>query len=578
MPKLSVRTKLVGGYAVVIVVMAILTLFAHNQLSAGAGRTRDLAGSRFPAVSLVGDLQATLREYRSYQYPRAVNGTKPATVKAMDVVLTKDEKAMDTLLSQYPAYGQNATDRAFAATYANQWKAYQDAMTGYQTPADRGDLPGALAILEGPKVQTYVDADVTLSKWKAALVKGADTARAQSEHETSSAQRLLLILLGVGIVFAAALALLISRGIQRSVNDVLTTLRKLRDHCTLELRGGLQAVAGGDLTVGVTPCTPPIERISGDEIGEVATAVNEIRENTVASVVAYNETRSALSQMIGEVQTTAATVTGASNGVAHTSHDTGRAVHEIAEAVGEMARGAEEQVRMIDAARTAAEETTRAAQEARTVAQEGAGAADEATTAMTAVRESTVLASEAIRALASKSGEIGGIVETITGISEQTNLLALNAAIEAARAGDSGRGFAVVAEEVRQLAEESQRAAAAIGSLIAEVQSETDRAVQVVEAGAQRSDEGAAVVEQARAAFDRIAGAVDDITQRIVEIATATAEVAAVAEQSSASTEEVSASTQETSASTQEIAAAAEQLAAGAQQLQEMVSRFKLVR
>jgi methyl-accepting chemotaxis protein len=194
---------------------------------------------------------------------------------------------------------------------------------------------------------------------------------------------------------------------------------------------------------------------------------------------------------------------------------------------------------------------------------------------MAAVNDSTVQVTEAIGTLAAKSEQIGGIVDTITGLADQTNLLALNAAIEAARAGDQGRGFAVVAEEVRKLAEQSQEAAGKISGLIGEIQSETERVVSVVGTASERTQQGTEIVEQARQAFTAIDRAVADVTTKVGEIAQATGEVASVAQQTSASTEQVSASTQETSASAEELAASAQELAATATTLEGLVSRFK---
>jgi methyl-accepting chemotaxis protein len=440
------------------------------------------------------------------------------------------------------------------------------------------------------------------------LVKSMrDDARAADAHITSvhaSARRLVLILLALAALVAIGVGYVITTRLKPAVRTILAGLQSLSDHDSADLARGLEAMAVGDLTQPVESRTEPVAVSSRDEFGQVADAVDAVRERLATSVEAYNASRGALASMIEEVSSSATSVSEASREMANASEEAGRAVGEIAGAIGETTAGAERQARRVESSKQLAESmaaTTGSAaadaqrgavtaREAHDAAQRGAQAAQEAADAMQSVRGSSLEATDAIRKLGERSAEITGIVATITGIAEQTNLLALNAAIEAARAGEQGRGFAVVAEEVRKLAEESQGAAGTIAKLIEEIQAETQKAVTVVEDGSALTENGSRVVEDAREAFVGLGASVDEMNSHIEGIASGIeqvaafskqmeedmAEIAIVAEQSSASSQQVSATTQETSAATQQIAVSARTLSETAAALEELVGRFKL--
>jgi methyl-accepting chemotaxis protein len=322
-----------------------------------------------------------------------------------------------------------------------------------------------------------------------------------------------------------------------------------------EVASAARGVADGDLSIEIAP------RSERDALG-----------------LALSGMLDSLREIVGEVAHFSAEMTAATQKMAAMTADTVRAVSEIARATEGVAQGAEDQVRMVEQAGSSAAETGKSVRDTSQTAEAGAETADRAQDAIGAMQATSEQVAVAIRDLATKSTQIGGIVTTITGIAEQTNLLALNAAIEAARAGDQGRGFAVVAEEVRKLAEEARGAAGAIAIIVTEIQSDTRRVVDVVAESGTRTEAGVAAVASTREAFVTIGGSIVQVTEQIDRIAGLTTQVAEVAESASAAAQQVSASTQETDASTQEISATAQRVAGAARALDQVVSRFRLQR
>ena len=368
----------------------------------------------------------------------------------------------------------------------------------------------------------------------------ADDAQGSAANAITRSSWLNSVLTLLSIVLAVAIGTTVVRSISRplaKVNAMLDTL------------------ANGDLTGRLNDA-------SNDEFGELSENINKLINNLRQLVAGIADRSAQLATAAEESSSISAQSRNSMQAQRAQVEQVAAATHEMSSTTTEVAGGA---AKALDEIQHSDEEAKRV----RIIS-------DENKRTIETLADEIQNASEVINQLSENSANIGGILDVIRGIAEQTNLLALNAAIEAARAGEQGRGFAVVADEVRTLASRTQQSTEEIQNMIERLQSDSNRAVTVMERGRNQAGTCVAQADEAALALHAITESVHQAADSSTAIATAAEQQSATAQDISEKLEAIVALAEQAEAGAHQTSEASEEVAKLSAEMQDSVKSFRL--
>lgn len=376
----------------------------------------------------------------------------------------------------------------------------------------------------------------------------------------------IVIALGVTIIVAFVVSIFVT-------NRIVSPIKRLQE--------SMKKVEDGDLTVYV-------ELNRKDELGQLTTSFNNMVEE--------------IREVVEEVENVSHSILDSSQTLAGSSEENLAAANQVSETMQQIATGSSNQSQLVDSNTSLIHSFSEKIEQ---IQSQNSTMVDQSNTMLKASEAGMYTVKElfeqsnkvntqiqdmtkAINSLDQRSNDISEIVTTITEIANQTNLLALNAAIESARAGEHGKGFAVVANEVRNLAEQTEKSLEQITKLISTMQTESKDTVKLIGETNSVMQEQNKTVSETENSFTTIKQVIQENSQISNELFEAMKlimtekeelknnmdSVNSITQETAAGTEEITASIEEQNASMHELTKLAEILSSHSENLQERLKRF----